>query len=229
MSKTKNIPPRVPEGEALVEEPDFTIEELNQAFKKRIKEYTRFVDYIINDLKIKDNSKVLEIGPGPAWISIVFVKKKPLINLIGLEISDDMIQLAKENIKNEAVEKHIEIIKGDAKNMKKFEDNCFDVVITHDSLHHWEDPIMVFNEIERVLKNDGIFCIADGRRDLGLGAKLIFQIAKFVVPKNIRYYWKTSIMAGYTHKEITEILDQSNLKNKYLVKTDLFDLIIHNK
>ncbi len=230
MNNTKNkIPPRVPEGESIVEEPEFTMEELNQAFKKRMKEYQHFVDFIIDDLKIKENSKILEIGPGPAWISILLVKKKPSIKLIGLEISEDMISIARQNIKNEGVEDRIEFIKGDAKNMVDIKNNSFDAVITHDSLHHWEDPIAVFNEISRVLKKDGIFYISDGRRDLGIGAKIIFQIAKLIVPKNIRYYWKTSIMAGYTPEELEEILNKSNLQDLYQINTDIFDLSVHNK
>ncbi len=231
MSKTKKkIPPRIPEGESIDDGEEMPIEELNQEFKKRMKEYRRYAEFIINDLKLKDHSRVLEIGPGPAWISIILVKKKPSIHLTGLEISKDMIRVAKQNVKDEnAGIENFTFVEGNAKNMSMFEDNSFDAVISHDSLHHWEEPIDVFNEIARVLKDEGILCISDGRRDLKLGGKIIFQIAKLFISKQISYYWKTSIMAGYTPIELKEMLNQTDLKNKHEIKTDLLDITIYRK
>ncbi|MFW9988440.1 MAG: class I SAM-dependent methyltransferase [Candidatus Odinarchaeota archaeon] len=225
----KKIQPRIPEGESIDDEPEMTIEVLNEEFKKRMREYRNFVDFILNDLKLKNYSKVLEIGPGPAWISIILVKKNPTIHLTGLEVSRDMIRIAKQNIKDENLDANLKFIKGNAKDMSMLENNSFDAVISHDSLHHWEDPIAVFNEISRVLKDNGVLCIGDGRRDIGLGAKIIFQIAKLFISKKISYYWKTSIMAGYTASELKELLNQTDLKGKYNIKTELFDITVYNK
>ena len=230
MSKSKKkILPRVPEGEAIEDHEDLPIEQINQEFKRRMKEYKNFVKYILEDLKLKDYSKVLEIGPGPAWISIILVKENPTISLTGLEISKDMIQIANQNVIDEKVENNIEFVYGNANDMSMFEDKSFDAVITHDSLHHWEEPLMIFNEIARVLKLNGVLCIGDGRRDLGIGAKIIFHIFKQFIPKQISYYWKTSIMAGYTPSEAQDMLDQSELCGKFEIKADLFDITICNK
>ena len=113
--------------------------------------------------------------------------------------------------------------------MHQFLDKSFDVVFGNGTLHHWENPIKVFNEISRVLKSDGVFCISDGRRDIGLGAKVIFHIVKGFIPKFMRIGWKTSINAGYTPKELTQLLNQSNLENKYELKSHLFKtaIILH--
>jgi ubiquinone/menaquinone biosynthesis C-methylase UbiE len=230
MSKSKKmIPARVPEGEAMEGQEELTIEEINSQFKKRMWEHRNFVKFILKELKLKDNSKVLEIGPGPAWISIILVQENPSITLTGLEISEDMIRLANQNVIDEKVNNNIEFIQGNAQDMSMFEDNSFDAVITHDSLHHWKEPILIFNEIARVLKPNGILCIEDGRRDLGIGAKITFNIIKQFIPKMMGYYWKTSIMAGYTESEVREILDQTELSGKFEIKTDLFDIKIYNK
>ena len=228
-SKSNQIPLRVPEGEAIDDHEEMSIEELNQQFKKRVREYRHFAEFILNDLKLEDNSKVLEIGPGPAWISIILVKENPSIRLTGLEISKDMIRIANQNIKDEGVEEYITFIEGNAQDLSMFENGSFDAVITHDSLHHWEQPLVIFNEIARVLKEDGVLCIGDGRRDLKLGAKIIFQIAKLFISKQMSYYWGTSIRASYTPDEIIKMLDLTNLKGKYELKKDIFDIIIHNK
>ena len=228
-SKSKKIPPRIPEGEAIIDQPEFTMEKLNQQFKRRMWEYRHFVKFILYELKVKDHSKVLEIGPGPGWITILMAQENPTLKITGLEISEDMIRVANKNVKKENVKEQIVLLKGNAKNMFQFKDNSFDVVITHDSLHHWDDPEQVFNEIARVLKPSGIFCISDGRRDISLGAKIIYNFMKLIISKEMSYYWKTSIMAGYTSEEIQEILNKTELKGKFEVIVDLFDLLIINK
>jgi ubiquinone/menaquinone biosynthesis C-methylase UbiE len=225
----KKLPPRIPEGESIEDQEELPIEELNKQFKRRMKEYKGFVKFIVEKLRLKENSRVLEIGPGPAWISIILVKERPDVQLTGLEISEDMIRIAEQNVNDENVDDRISFIQGNANNMSMLDDNSFDAVITHDSLHHWEAPLTIFNEISRVLKEDGIFCIGDGRRDIRLGAKLIFNIAKLFMPKQISFYWGTSIMAGYTPEEAKVMLDQTDLKGKYEITEDLFDIIIHNR
>lgn len=225
----KEIPTRVPEGEAIEDHEEMTIEELNREFKKRMREYRKYAQFILKDLKLKRNSKILEIGPGPAWISIILVKEDPTIHLTGLEISKDMIRIATQNIQDENVEDKITFIEGNAEDMSFLENKSFDAVISHDSLHHWEEPIKVFNEIARILKDGGVLCISDGRRDIGIGAKIIMQIAKLFISKQMSYYWKTSIMAGYTPSELKEMLDNTDLKDKFEIKSDILDITIHNK
>ena len=225
----KKVPPRIPEGEAIEEHEEMTMEELNLEFKKRMREYRKYAQFILKDLNLKRNSKILEIGSGPAWISIILVKEDPTIHLTGLEISKDMIRIATKNIQDENVEDNISFIEGNAKDMSFLESNSFDAIISHDSFHHWEDPLKVFNEIARLLKNGGVLCISDGRRDIGIGAKIIMQIAKLFISKQMSYYWKTSIMAGYTPSEIKEMLDKTDLRDKYEIKSDILDITIHNK
>jgi len=149
--------------------------------------------------------------------------------LTGLEISKDMIRIANQNVIDEKVGNNIEVINDNANAMSMFEDNSFDAVITHDSLHHWDAPILIFNEIARVLKPNGVLCIGDGRRDLGIGAKIIFKIVKQFIPKQMSYYWKTSIMASYTQSEVQDMLDKTELCGKFEIKADLFDITIYNK
>jgi ubiquinone/menaquinone biosynthesis C-methylase UbiE len=229
MLKSKKIKPRVPEGEAIEDLPEFTMEELSESFKKRMWEYRSYVKFILKKFIINDYSKVLEIGPGPGWITILLTQANPTLKIIGLEISEDMIRVANQNKNKERVGNKIEFIKGDAKNMNIFEDKSFDVVISSDSLHHWENPIKVFDEIHRVLKDNGKVCIKDGRRDIGVAAKFVYNMAKLFISKTMSYYWKTSIMAAYTPDELKDLLDHSQLKDKYEIKTDLFDLLVYSR
>ena len=229
MSKSKKLPERIPEGKAIDDQPELSMEELSESFKRRMKEYKQFVYFIVNKLKLKSNSRVLEIGPGPGWIAILLAQRDPTFEIIGLEISKDMIRVANKNKKEARVDENIKYIHGTAENMSIFEENSFDAVISHDSLHHWDHPLKIFNEIARVLKDDGILCIGDGRRDIGLGAKIIFNLVKLFISKTMSYYWKTSIMASYTPEEARSLLNETDLRDMYEVNADLFDLMIQNK
>lgn len=227
MSKCKKIKNRIPEGEAILDQIEFTMEDYSDACKKMSHEYNRLINFIF-DLGLKYSSKVLEIGPGPGWIGIWLAKKNTTLEITGLELSQDMIRVANNNKELEGVADQVMYVNGNAESMKMFSDNSFDAVISNGSLHHWNRPEKVFNEIKRVVKNNGIFCICDGRRDLSLGAKCIFHIVKQFIPKFMKIGWKTSIMAGYTLDELKIILDQSDLKDKYELKLGLFDFLIHN-
>uniref|UniRef100_UPI003261141C class I SAM-dependent methyltransferase n=1 Tax=Clostridium sp. NkU-1 TaxID=1095009 RepID=UPI003261141C len=94
------------------------------------------------------------------------------------------------------------------------------------SLHEWEDPVKAFNEIDRVLKPQGLFCITDMRRD-------VIPLIKWFLyystrPKEIRPGFLTSFNASYTVDEIEGLLSQSKLKDTAVSK-EFFGLCITGK
>jgi ubiquinone/menaquinone biosynthesis C-methylase UbiE len=102
-------------------------------------------------------------------------------------------------------------------------DCSFDAVFSNGSLHEWEDPVKGFNEIGRVLKPEGLFCVTDMRRDVNSLIKwLIYASTK---PKEIRPGFLSSMNAAYTVSEIKHILSRSNLKNA-IVQREFFGLCI---
>lgn len=226
--RSKSIPPRKAECEALLDQKDLRMEDFCTTIRKLEMKYRKLIRFILEDLNVKDYSDVLEIGPGPGWIGIWMAQENPTLNIIGLELSEDMIRVANKNKMEENVQDRVQYIKGNAENMDLFANNSFDVVFSNASLHHWVNPEKVFNEISRVLKPNGVFCITDGKRNLNFIAKLKFHILKFTIPKSVRIGWKNSIMAGYTKEEIGEILDNTDLKGIYKIKEDMLNLIIHN-
>jgi ubiquinone/menaquinone biosynthesis C-methylase UbiE len=104
-----------------------------------------------------------------------------------------------------------------------FEDESFDTVISNGSLHEWENPIRSFNEIYRVLRPGGRYCITDLRRDVHpLKRTLVYLSTQ---PKEMRPGFITSLNAAYTASEITELLRHSNLCGAK-VTDDFFGLCI---
>ncbi len=165
---------------------------------------------------------VLEIGPGPGYIGLEWLKKAPGSTLTGCEISVDMIKTAEKNAEEYGFKEKVNYVEGNAMQMP-FDNGEFDAAFSNGSLHEWEDPVRVFNEIYRVLKPGGLYCITDMRRDVNPFIKwLIYFLTK---PVEIRPGFLTSMNASYTADEIKDILDSSLLKNAS-VSEEFFGLCI---
>ena len=69
---------------------------------------------------IKRNSKVVDIGTGTGIISILLSKKADVDKIYGVEIQDEVADMAKRSVKLNDLENKIEIINDDIKNIGKY-------------------------------------------------------------------------------------------------------------
>jgi ubiquinone/menaquinone biosynthesis C-methylase UbiE len=172
-----------------------------------------------------EKGTVLEIGPGPGLIGLEWLKKTHNEGLTALEISDAMICIAKKNAADYGFSDKVRYVKGNALEMP-FENESFDAVFSNGSMHEWEKPVKVFNEIYRVLRPGGIFCISDLRRDVSpLIVKMIYASTK---PREIRPGFLTSLHAAYTVNELTELLRNSEFGD-FKVEKEFFGLKVTGK
>ena len=163
---------------------------------------------------------ILEIGPGPGYVGLELAKQVNPRTFTGCEISPAMIRIAEKNARDYGIAARY--VQGNGMNMP-LPDVSFDCVISNGSMHEWENPVEVFNEIYRVLRPGGRYCITDMRRDIGfLKRYMIYFSAK---PKEIRPGFLSSLNASYTQKEIQELLGSSKLSGG-IVKQDFMGLSI---
>jgi len=152
----------------------------------------------------------LEIGSGPGYLGLEWLKNTERTNLKGLDISSDMISIAEHNAIDYGFSKRVEYVHGNG-NKVPFNDEKFDAVFSNGSLHEWSEPQNTFNEMWRVLKKGGRFFISDLRRDM------FFLIKWFLwfntKPKEIRPGFITSINAAYTPEELKDLIKGTNLEN----------------
>lgn len=206
----QKIQPHIPEGGAIEDSNEMTMEQYSKTMKKQLaREYDKFAENICSLIKPVKNAQVLEIGPGPGWAGIRFVQKRTDVILHGLEASADMVRVAAENAKEEGVGKKCEYIRGEVENMHELKDATYDLAISRDSLHHWIEPEQAFREIKRVLKPEGKLFIHDSRRDMNYFGKMIVNTFSLILPFNMGKYWKSSIAASYTPQEIETMLTNS--------------------
>ena len=125
-----------------------------------IVEFTTTIKYIENYLSKMSNPKIIDIGAGTGKYSIYLHNK-------GYDIT--AVELVKHNLKEiEKKNKDIKTYLLSATDLKKIEDNTYDLVILFGPLYHLitkEEKIKALNEAKRVLKDNGIimiqYCMAD--------------------------------------------------------------------
>jgi ubiquinone/menaquinone biosynthesis C-methylase UbiE len=222
----KTIQPRIPEGGAIEDSQEMTMEQYSEIMKTKLGgEYRRFVNHVIQHIKPLEGSKILEIGPGPGWAGIWLLRKRTDLVLDGLEASPDMIRVATANAQEEGVADRVRYFQGVVENMEEIADNTYDFVFSRDSLHHWQDPVKGFREIARVVKPEGKVYIQDSRRDLGLRAKFIVNVIGPLLAGNMAKYWKTSIAASYTPVELQWMI-RTIPRNDWTVKSNFLEVSI---
>lgn len=150
----------------------------------------------------------LEIGPGPGYLGLEWLKNTRETNLKGLDISADMIAVAERNAKAYGLSERVEFVHSSAVKLP-FDDGSFDAVFTAGSLHEWSEPQKTLNEIGRVLKTGGRVLISDFRRDM-------FPLLKWFLylnarPKAIRPGLITSINAAYSPDELKMLIRETEL------------------
>lgn len=165
---------------------------------------------------------VLEVGPGPGYLGLEWLKNTKGTKLTGLEISSNMIKIAERNALDYGMENRVSYILGNAMEMP-FKDSEFDAVFTNGSLHEWEEPVKIFNEIYRILKSGGRYFISDLRRDMNFIIKWFLK--KTTKPREMVSGLISSMNASYIESEIRMILANSDLKDSH-IKMNPFGLEI---
>ncbi len=152
--------------------------------------------------------KVLDIGTGTGLLAIEFAKRIPAVDVTGLDLSEVALEVASENVEKSDTPLQVSFEKGDACAMP-FEGDTFDLIISSNTLHLVENPVEMFNEIQRVLTPEGKYFLSDFRRSW-----------LSIFSKHSR--------ASYTPEEIKDLLYQSELQ-RWKVKDRFFWLSIFSE
>jgi len=186
-------------------------------------EYRRLAERVVS---LFDGGRIVEIGPGPAYVSIEIAKRLPDVEIVGLEISDTMIEIAKGNAETHGLSDKITLRKGDASNMP-FEDSAFDFAVTSGSLHHWKKPNQVFSEIYRILRPGSVALISDLRKDAP--EEKVDEFANKIDSKLMRWGLKHSFKEGYTARQIQEMMKSTRFAEIEITEEDISMLIMLRK
>jgi len=175
-------------------------------------EYKYFVRKILR--KGIRSGRVLDIGTGSGLLAIELARVKGNnFDITAIDISPNMIKKAVENARQAGVGDKINFLVSTAAALP-FPDDSFDFVMSYASLHHWFEPVTVFNEAERVVKKTGGIIIRDNKRvyQNPFWKFFIWLLSRFMNRRH-RENWPKAILASYTIPEVSEMLGRSRLKD----------------
>lgn len=169
--------------------------------------------------------KILDVGTGTGFVAVEVARLlREKGQVIGLDMSNAMLNLAAENAAARGVSAFINWRVGDAKNMP-FETGEFDFVVSSGSLHHWDEPHRVFDEIARVLKPGGGCMVRDSKRLLKRRERLFAWLIGLSIPADFRKHYWGSIHSSYTRDELRQVLGCSRLQG-WRVMEDIMDILV---
>jgi len=181
------------------------------------------VKHILGGL-IKQGMTVLDIGTGPGAIPLNLKRLFPGTHFIGLDISKDMISMAKGCAARSGL--HLPVLAGDGQSLPFGTDKA-DCVICLFAMHHMDHPDRLLSEIDRVLKPGGALLIIDFRRDI---KGLLFGIINTAWQAGFffsagRRGLGDSVRSAWLPLEIEDILKQGGI-GRFNVRTNMLELWI---
>lgn len=112
--------------------------------------------YIFSHIDIKQNYKVLDIGCGPGFLTILLSKCG--YDVMGIDGSGNMIHQARKNALENNCDPQFKIM--DCHHLD-FQDNTFDLVISRNVVWTLYDPGAAYREWKRVIKPGGNIVVFD--------------------------------------------------------------------
>jgi SAM-dependent methyltransferase len=199
------VPRRIPETDSGITG-EFTCEMYNEMQRRfRDRGWIETKDVLKAGIA---SGHALEVGPGPGYLGLEWLKATRETRLTGLDISPDMLKVSRRNATEYGLESRSTYVESPGGRMP-FDDATFDGVFTNGSLHEWQDPIQVMNEIARVLKPNGRYFISDLRRDMNPMLRWLMWVG--CQPNAMRPGLTTSLNASYTPNELKELVIASQL------------------
>lgn len=114
---------------------------------------------VVDIVKNTDPQTILDVATGTGDLAISLAKTKAK-SIIGLDISDGMLEVGRKKIVKKDLNSTIEMVLGDSENLP-FESNSFDAITVAFGVRNFEQLDKGLSEILRVLKPKGIFVILE--------------------------------------------------------------------
>jgi ubiquinone/menaquinone biosynthesis C-methylase UbiE len=155
-------------------------------------------------------AKVLEVAPGPGYLSIELAKRG--FSVTGVELSQDFVEIEKRNAKAEGTS--VDFKQGNASALP-LADGSFDFIVCAAAFKNFSEPLKAMREMHRVLKPGGAALILDMNRN-NTKEDIEAEMRKYVDMKGfdrwfVKLSFKTFLRNGaYTQEEFEELIARTD-------------------
>lgn len=161
---------------------------------------------------------VLDVATGTGDLAILAAKTLHPDRLIASDISWGMIDVAKEKVKKEGLQKVIQFRKEDCLDLN-YSEESFDAVVTAFGIRNFQDLEKGLSEMHRVLKPGGHLCILELTTPVRFPMKQLFRIySHSVLPIYGKLISKDPSAYSYLMRTI-EAFPQGETMKKVLLET----------
>ncbi|NET24275.1 class I SAM-dependent methyltransferase [Okeania sp. SIO1I7] len=155
---------------------------------------------------------VLDVGTGTARIPILICQQQPEWQIIGIDLSKNMLTIGERNIEKAQLQSQIKLELVDAKKLP-YSEHSFEMVISNSIVHHLSEPLLLFQEVKRVLQPRGGIFIRDLLRPETpeLKEELVDKYARDCNQHQQKLF-RDSLQAALTIVEVEKIVKDAGIK-----------------
>ncbi len=117
------------------------------------------IEWAIELLDVQQSERILEIGFGPGLAVREMSKTTTSGFIAGIDRSELMVKQASQLNRIAIAQEKVELKQGSADRPLDYLSDSFDKVLTINSHFFWENPTLSFQEVQRVLKPEGLLFI----------------------------------------------------------------------
>lgn len=174
-----------------------------------------------------DRGTVLDIGCGPGQLTVALARRYPNLRIRGVDISPEMLDLARGHARTAGVAARVSFSLGDAKQLHG-EGETFDWVYSHYTVHHLSDPVVLFDAADRLAGDRGTVVIRDLLRQnrLMIGIQVLFSRLALGYTETQLKQCRESLQASLCWEEVRQCCRQSRLRDAELRRQSLLDYVI---
>ena len=103
---------------------------------------------------------LLDVATGTGDFAIQLYKKLKPLKIVGLDLSEGMLEVARKKVAQKHLEEQISFEQGDCLHMR-FGDAAFDAVTVAFGVRNFEHLDAGYREMHRVLNTDGVLCVIE--------------------------------------------------------------------
>ena len=176
----------------------------------------------IRQLRSLDPGSVLDVATGTADMAILASKLLNAKQIVGIDISEGMLEIGKKKIEKLGLQHRIKLLKGDSETIL-FDDNTFEAVTVAFGVRNFQDLELGLSEIKRVLKPGGKLIVLECTKPklpviknfYNLYLKVIAPWIGRVVSKNDNayQYLNESVQKFPEGNDFVQILNKLGYKN----------------
>jgi ubiquinone/menaquinone biosynthesis C-methylase UbiE len=130
----------------------------DKSSRARLGEFSEVADRISETAK--PGAKILEIAPGPGYLSIELARRG--FDVTGVELSADFVEIEKQN--SAAAKVTVDFKQGNASALP-LPDAGFDFTVCSAAFKNFSEPQKALDEMYRVLKTGGVALVIDMNRE----------------------------------------------------------------